>query len=144
MTMLNNPMGWSKKRKKARQRRESRNSAERAQVRATRAEAYRKRRQVLEAERKAEEAARPDNAGPTTVADVLPKVGRVEEVQGSAEPAQPIEGRKAEAFDLSGNWMQTRAAVKDTLGLDKAPKSKADAAKLLTEAGYTVEGHDAS
>jgi hypothetical protein len=41
-------------------------------------------------------------------------------------------------FDLSGNWMQKRAEVRDTLGLDSVPKNKDEARVLLEGAGYEV------
>jgi len=41
-------------------------------------------------------------------------------------------------FDLSGNWMQKRAQVRDTLGLDSVPRNKDEARVLLEDAGYEV------
>lgn len=42
------------------------------------------------------------------------------------------------AFDLSGAWMKTRAQVRDTLGMDRVPKNKAEAREMLEAAGYEV------
>lgn len=133
--MLANPRGWKKKQTNARRK----TSPERLKVRAIRAEHARIVREQEEAERKAAEV-REDSVGPTTLADVTPKLERTEEAQGSPTPPQPIKARTTEVFDLSGPWFETRTKVKDTLGFDKAPRSKAEARAALTEAGYTVEG----
>jgi hypothetical protein len=46
--------------------------------------------------------------------------------------------QRRSVFDLSGNWMQKRAEVRDTLGLDSVPKNKDEARVLLEGAGYEV------
>jgi len=46
--------------------------------------------------------------------------------------------QRRSVFDLSGNWMQKRAQVRDTLGLDSVPKNKDEARVLLEDAGYEV------
>lgn len=72
-----------------------------------------------------------------------------ERTQAPAQPDQPDTHGEASGplteslqrrsvFDLSGNWMQKRAQVRDTLGLDSVPKNKDEARVLLEDAGYEV------
>lgn len=65
-------------------------------------------------------------------------VERLERSTSQAAPKPAPEPQDA-VFDLSGNWMQARAQVRDALGMEKVPGNKAEAAEALRAAGYQVK-----